>query len=111
MSVFTLFAAERLDLLISFKEVPASVSNIYVVCYDASDSISYYVVKIKISLNDIVVNNPFMEPSEFSKTSVSYYDLKQVKDSDIIVKRMRPLFILPTEQLFTINMRPHFHEG
>jgi hypothetical protein len=98
-------------LLISFNSVPANISTIYVVCFDSSDSTRYYAVKIKITLSSVQVNNPFMEPEQFGPTSLAFYDLTQVNDSSIVLKRMRPLFSFPTEQLFSINLHPDFYGG
>lgn len=97
-----------MDLLIKFDTVPASVSKVYVICYDGADKEKRYVAKLIYSLNSSIVTNIYDDPSKFSSLPVPFFNLSRIAKADIAVRRMRPLFSRPVEITFSINMHPFF---
>ena len=111
LNKFYLAGGERLDLLIKFDSVPASVSKVYVICYDGADKEQRYVAKLIYSLNSSAVGNRYADPNKFSSLSVPFFNLSQIAKANIAVRRMRPLFSRPAEITFSINMHPSFEKA
>lgn len=97
--------------MVKFDFVPASVSKVYVVCYDGSDDEKRYVAKLVYSLNSSAIANRYADPDKFASLPVPFFNLSHTAKTDLAVRRMRPLFNRPAETTFSINMHPFFEEA
>jgi FtsP/CotA-like multicopper oxidase with cupredoxin domain len=111
LNTFHLAGGERLEALVKFDAIPVNVSKVYVVCYDGADSQKKFVVKLVYNISSLKVANKYPDPTQYSSLPVPFSNLTQVSSSNISLIRMRALFSRPLEEVFSINMHPHFNQA